>query len=176
MKRCLNRWIVAVVFALCAMPSLAAVEAELLADPELRVRYAVFIEEMRCPKCQNQNLAGSDSPIASDLRREIRRLLEEGKSDQEITDFMVERYGDYVLYRPPLQRNTVFLWVGPGLFAAFGLVVMLIVVQRGRRQRAMQQGEEVVVQPLTSDEREQLQKILGDKAPRDPGKGPGSEK
>src|SRR5690625_1667978 len=78
-----------------------------------RKRYVSFIEEMRCPKCQNQNLSGSDSPIAADLRRELYFLIQDGRSDMEIVDFMVERYGEYILYRPRLSSATVLLWFGP---------------------------------------------------------------
>lgn len=122
--------------------SYASVEVEPLSTPELQARYLVLIEEMRCPKCQNQNLAGSDSMVATDLRREIRRLLEEGFSDQEINDYMVARYGDFVLYRPPLQRNTMLLWVAPGVFAALGLLSLIVIVARSRSGRGGRQSDE----------------------------------
>ena len=102
-------------------------------DDNDRVRYLTFIDEMRCPKCQNQNLADSNSPIANDLRRELRRLLNEGKSDTEITEFMVSRYGDYVLYKPKLQANTVALWFGPVLFFTIGLFVLALILRRKTR-------------------------------------------
>ncbi|AOS97619.1 Cytochrome c-type biogenesis protein CcmH precursor [Microbulbifer aggregans] len=150
----------AALFALClAVSAGAAVDAEPLSSPELEARYKVLIEEMRCPKCQNQNLAGSDSPVANDLRREIRRLLEEGFSDAEITEYMVARYGDFVLYRPPLQRNTVALWLAPGVFAALGLLALVVIVVRSRSGRGAAQEE---ANPgLTDDERRRLQQLLG---------------
>ena len=137
----------------------ASVEVERLSTPELEARYQVLIEEMRCPKCQNQNLAGSDSMVATDLRREVRRLLEEGFSDQEINDFMVARYGDFVLYRPPLQRNTMVLWVAPGVFAALGLLSIIVIVARSRSGRAGRQDDED--QELSAEESQRLAQLLG---------------
>ena len=101
-------------------------------DTELqRQRYQDFIEELRCPKCQNQNLAGSNSPISADLRRELHRLLLEGKSDTEITDYMVSRYGEFVLYRPPLNKHTLALWIVPaGLLLLGGMAVVLLIRRR----------------------------------------------
>ncbi|WGL17417.1 cytochrome c-type biogenesis protein CcmH [Microbulbifer bruguierae] len=145
---------------LVATHSRASVEVEQLSSPELQARYQVLIEEMRCPKCQNQNLAGSDSMVATDLRREIRRLLEEGFSDQEVSDYMVARYGDFVLYRPPLQRNTLALWLAPGVFAALGLLSLVIVVARSRNGRGGIQGE--ATQELSVEEQQRLAQILDD--------------
>ncbi|UTA49239.1 cytochrome c-type biogenesis protein CcmH [Simiduia sp. 21SJ11W-1] len=103
----------------------AAIEVYEFEDPELRARYQLFTEEMRCPKCQNQNLAGSDSPIAADLRRELHRLLMEGKTDEQITDFMVARYGDFILYKPRVQSNTLMLWLTPLVLFALGVAIVL---------------------------------------------------
>ncbi|SHG03744.1 cytochrome c-type biogenesis protein CcmH [Microbulbifer donghaiensis] len=157
-------WLAPVAAALCALclsvAVRAAVEVEQLSSPELEARYHVLIEEMRCPKCQNQNLAGSDSPVAGDLRREVRRLLEEGFTDQEITDYMVARYGDFVLYRPPLQRNTMALWLAPGLFAAIGLFALILIVVRSRSATGARQDD--ASGELTEEERRRLQQLLGD--------------
>ena len=136
----------------------ASVEVEQLSTPELQARYQVLIEEMRCPKCQNQNLAGSYSMVATDLRREIRRLLEEGFSDQEINEYMVARYGDFVLYRPPLQRNTVALWVAPGVFAALGLLTLIVIVARSRGGRGGRQDE--ASDDLSAEEQQRLAQLL----------------
>jgi cytochrome c-type biogenesis protein CcmH len=103
----------------------AAIETYDFQNDEQRARYQQLTEELRCPKCQNQNLAGSDSQIASDLRRELHRMLVEGKSNDAIIGFMRERYGDFVMYRPPVQRNTWLLWFGP---IALLLVVAFIFV------------------------------------------------
>ncbi|WP_239692604.1 cytochrome c-type biogenesis protein [Microbulbifer mangrovi] len=136
----------------------ASVEVEPLSTPELQARYQVLIEEMRCPKCQNQNLAGSDSMVATDLRREIRRLLEEGFSDQEINEYMVARYGDFVLYRPPLQRNTMALWLAPGIFAALGLLTLIVIVVRSRGGRGGRQNDES--DELSVEEQQRLARLL----------------
>jgi cytochrome c-type biogenesis protein CcmH len=98
-----------------------------------RLRYHSFIDEMRCPKCQNQNLSGSDSPIAMDLRRELYDMIQDGRSDKEIVDFMVERYGDYILYRPRVTPVTFLLWFGPVVLLLVGLVVLIVIVRQRRR-------------------------------------------
>jgi cytochrome c-type biogenesis protein CcmH len=112
----------------------AVVEIYEFDDDVTRQRYQSFIEELRCPKCQNQNLAGSDSAIAQDLRRELHRLLEDGQSDKEIIDFMVSRYGDYVLYRPQLKRNTMMLWGLPLILLLIGAVTVVLVVRVRNRK------------------------------------------
>lgn len=117
--------------ALFAQSATAVIDVYEFENEVQRQRYLSFIDEMRCPKCQNQNLAGSDSPIAQDLRRELYRMLDEGKSDKEITDFMVARYGEYVLYKPQVKSNTYLLWGLPlVLFAVAWLVAALTIRQR----------------------------------------------
>ncbi len=97
----------------CSGPLLAAIESYEFQNEEQRARYQQLSEELRCPKCQNQNLADSDAQIAADLRRELHAQLMAGKSDEAIVEFMRERYGDFVLYKPRVQRNTLLLWLGP---------------------------------------------------------------
>ena len=100
-------------------------------DPVLQARYEHIIAEVRCLKCQNQTIKDSNAFLADDLRREIRRLLEEGKSDAEVYEFLVARYGDFVLYRPPVRGKTLALWIAPFLLVAIGAVIAIRVV-RGR--------------------------------------------
>ncbi|MDB6062974.1 MAG: ccmH [Verrucomicrobiaceae bacterium] len=95
-----------------------------------RERYRHFIEDMRCPKCQNQNLAGSDAPIAQDLRHELHRLLIEGKDDRQIVDYMVSRYGEFILYNPPFDKKTAILWLAPLGFIVIGGAVLAVVIRR----------------------------------------------
>jgi len=134
--------------------SQAVVEAYQFDSEQQRQRYQSFIDDLRCPKCQNQNLAGSDSPIASDLRRELHDLLKNGMSDKEIVDFMVDRYGDYVLYNPRLQPNTWLLWFAPlALLLVGGIVIALIV----RRRRNTGDPERT---PLTEAEQARLNALL----------------
>lgn len=100
-------------------------------DPEMQARYERIIGEVRCLKCQNQTIKDSNAFLAADLRREIRRLMREGKTDQEIFDFLVARYGEFALYRPQASGKTLFLWVAPFVLIALGLGVAIRVV-RGR--------------------------------------------
>ena len=120
-----------------------------------RERYQQFIDDLRCPKCQNQNLAGSDAPIAADLRQELRRLLKENKTDREIVDFMVARYGEFVLYDPPFDKKTAVLWLAPIGFLAIGLIVLMAIARR-RATTVAAPAE------LTESERAQLQQMLHD--------------
>ena len=99
-------------------------------DPELQARYEKIIAEVRCLKCQNQTIKDSNAFLASDLRREIRRLLEEGKTDNEVYDFLVARYGDFALYRPRTSGRTLILWIAPMLFLLMGTFLLWRVVRR----------------------------------------------
>ena len=99
-------------------------------DPALQARYEKITAEVRCLKCQNQTIKDSNAFLASDLRREIRRLLEEGKTDDEVYDFLVARYGDFALYRPRTSGRTLILWIAPMLFLLFGAFTLLRVVRR----------------------------------------------
>ena len=121
------------------------------ASLEHEQRYHVLIDELRCLVCQNQNIAESNADLASDLRREVYRMVEDGRSAEEIADFMVARYGDFVLYRPPLHERTILLWAGPFLLAAIGLAMLGVQLRRRRRTTAAS---------LSASERERLQRIL----------------
>lgn len=99
-------------------------------DPELQARYENIIEEVRCLKCQNQSIRDSNAFLAADLRREIRRMLEEGMTDAEIYDFLVERYGEFALYRPRASGKTLILWLAPGLLLLGGIVTLGMVLRR----------------------------------------------
>lgn len=112
----------------------AAIDTFEFANDAERQRYRNLIEELRCPKCQNQNIADSDAPIATDLRNEIFRMLEEGKSNDEIIDFLVSRYGDFVLYKPPLTSRTLLLWYGPAGMLVIGFGVLGVILIRRRSQ------------------------------------------
>jgi cytochrome c-type biogenesis protein CcmH len=99
-------------------------------DPEMQARYEKIISEVRCLKCQNQTIKDSNAFLAADLRREIRHMLEEGKTDDEIYEFLVARYGDFALYRPRASGKTLILWIAPMLFLVFGALALWRVVQR----------------------------------------------
>ena len=113
-------------------------EAELLAeDPVVEQRLISISEEMRCLVCQNESLAGSRADLALDLRRELRELIKQGKSDEEIRTFMVDRYGDFVLYRPPVRPTTWLLWLGPFILLIGGVIILLRYVRRRGRTPTM---------------------------------------
>jgi cytochrome c-type biogenesis protein CcmH len=99
-------------------------------DPALQARYEHIISEVRCLKCQNQTIKDSNAFLADDLRREIRRMLLEGKSDAEIFDFLVVRYGEFALYRPRMSGKTLVLWLAPAVFIGFGAFIAFRVVRR----------------------------------------------
>lgn len=102
-------------------------------DPELQQRYETLAQELRCPKCQNNTIADSNAPIAADLRRALRDQLGAGRTDEEILKFMTDRYGDFVLYRPPFDARTWLLWLAPGLLLLAGLISAAIVIARKAR-------------------------------------------
>jgi len=112
-----------------------AAEAQPLAqNPVVEKRLNAISENLRCLVCQNESLAGSRAELAEDLRREVRHLIEAGKSDKEIIDFLVSRYGDYVLYDPPFKSTTLFLWVGPFVLLAGGLIGLIVFLRRRSRR------------------------------------------
>ena len=102
-------------------------------DPVTEQRLIAISEEMRCLVCQNESLAGSRSDLANDLRREIRILIHEGKTDEQIRTFMVERYGDFVLYRPPVKPITWLLWIGPFAILLTGIIGLMVYLRRRNR-------------------------------------------
>jgi len=116
--------------AIWAAPAQAAIEAYQFDSPQMESDYNQLIDELRCLVCQNQNLAGSDADLARDLRRETYEMLREGKSPDQVVEFMVTRYGDFVLYRPQFKSNTYLLWLGPFLLM---LVVLYLLVRRLRK-------------------------------------------
>jgi cytochrome c-type biogenesis protein CcmH len=126
------------IFLVCGIwLSLSAVAQEQMAfRSELnKTRYQNLVEELRCPKCQNQNLADSNSGIAVDLREQVHQMIEQGKTDQEIVDYMVARYGEFVLYRPQHSTATFLLWYGPFILSGIGLVAFIFVVKTSRKRR-----------------------------------------
>ena len=124
-------------------------------DEVVKLRFQTLTKELRCPKCQNQNLADSNSMQAGDLRREIYNMLNANKSDQEIVDFMVYRYGDFVLYRPQLKASTWLLWFGPFIF----LIVSVVFIIRFIKGRSVISDE-----MLSEDEAEKLKALLDNQA------------
>lgn len=109
---------------LTCLAAQAAIDIYAFETPEQEARFKALSDELRCPKCLNTNLSGSDSPIASDLRRTVARMVVEGHSDEEIRSYLLERYGDFILYRPRLTARTFLLWFGPAFLLAGGAFVV----------------------------------------------------
>lgn len=123
-----------------------------VADPVTNKRAVNLAEQLRCLVCQNQSIADSNAELAVDLRRQINEQIAQGRSDGEIVDFMVQRYGEFVLYRPPFNAVTLLLWFGPALLFAAGLAVLIYNLRRRRAQRDEQ--------PLTADQQQQAERLL----------------
>ncbi|MDH4084171.1 MAG: cytochrome c-type biogenesis protein CcmH [Nitrospira sp.] len=121
-------------------------------DPAVEARLKHLAIELRCLVCQNQTLADSNAPLAEDLRREVRDMIVKNMSDKEIIDFLVERYGDFVLYRPPLKATTTLLWVGPFVLLLVGATVLVITLRRRARK--------VVDAPVTDEEHRRVEQLL----------------
>jgi len=145
---CGQLWLAPVVFAV--------IETYEFSSPDLELRYHQLSQELRCPKCQNQNIADSNAPIARDLRVVLYEQLEQGATDDEILAFMVARYGEFVRYRPGVDRNTVLLWAAPGLLLMLGAVGLLFHF----RQRPSARSTD-----FTEAEQAEITRLLGE--PRD---------
>ncbi|MHB8403838.1 MAG: cytochrome c-type biogenesis protein [Gammaproteobacteria bacterium] len=109
-------------------------------DPVMEHRYEHLLQEIRCLQCMDENIANSDAPLAADFRRQIHAMVAEGRSEQQIRQYMVNRYGDFVLYDPPLQASTWLLWTGPFLLLGIAILVVILVV---RRRARMDEGREI---------------------------------
>ncbi len=145
-------WLLALLL-IAAPPAWTAIETHSFDTPAQEARYKSLIDELRCLVCQNQNLADSNAELAQDLRRKTYEMIKAGKSDREILDYMVQRYGDFVLYRPPLKATTVALWVGPFVIFAVGVAVLIRVISRRRAETPADDAAELarVEQLLTGD-------------------------
>ena len=126
-------WLLVIILLI---PSLAAAEeARPLADnPQVEARLKTLAVELRCLVCQNQTLADSNAPLAEDLRREVREMIAKDMSDREIIDFLVQRYGDFVLYRPPWKASTTLLWLGPFLLLIAGATALVLVLRKRQKK------------------------------------------
>ena len=117
-------------------------------------RFEVLAEELRCPKCQNQNLADSNAPVASDLRDKVYELMIEGQTDDQIVSYLVARYGDFVRYNPPVQKNTFFLWFGPGVMVLIGLIIIINLTRSSKKSQPLSDEENVKLAALKAARRE----------------------
>lgn len=118
-------------------------------------RYRDLIAELRCPKCQNQNIADSNAPISKDMRDRVYRMMQEGASNEEIVNALVDRFGEFVRYKPEVDRRTLLLWATPAIAVGGGLLVVAGIVIRSRRRNSQQP-------PLTAEERARVERLLSD--------------
>jgi cytochrome c-type biogenesis protein CcmH len=124
-------------FVLTLLGPAMAMEASPNADdPPLEQRLLALTADLRCVVCQNESLAESRAPLAKDLREEVRSLMRQGKNDQQVVDYLTARYGDFVLYRPPLKPSTYLLWIGPALFLGVGGIAWFVAIRRRQRTTA----------------------------------------
>ncbi|AZD28406.1 cytochrome c-type biogenesis protein [Pseudomonas chlororaphis] len=151
----MKRWLAAAVLGLSiAGVAHAAIDTYEFANDAERERFRELTKELRCPKCQNQDIADSNAPIAADLRKEIFRMLGEGKDNQQIIDFMVDRYGDFVRYKPALTGKTALLWFGPAGLLLGGVGIIAVIVRRRRVERSDSPST------LSAEERQRLDQLL----------------
>ena len=127
-----------IIACLLSMTSYAAIEVYDFDSVQQEAQYRGLIEELRCPKCQNQNLAGSDAPIAQDLKQKVYDLIKDRRSDAEIRDYMQDRYGDFITYKPPIRPSTWILWFFPPL-----LLIILVIgwFWQSKRRQLVASGE-----------------------------------
>ena len=154
--------VMAVALLLAALPlsSAHAVNPdEMLADPALEHRARVISRDLRCLVCQNQSIDDSDAGLAKDLRVLVRERLKAGDSNEQVIDYVVARYGDFVLLKPPMKGSTIVLWAGPAVVALFGILALILFY---RRRSA---ASPVAAQPLSPEERARLNKLLEGDAP-----------
>jgi cytochrome c-type biogenesis protein CcmH len=135
------------------LAGLAAVDAYQFDDAQKEARFKQLIDELRCLVCQNQNLADSNAELAQDMRRLTYEMVQRGESNEQIVTFMVQRYGDFVLYRPPFKNSTVMLWVGPFLILGVAVLVLIVFIRRRSREQ---------VEPLAGEAHERARRLLDD--------------
>ena len=150
----------AVLLAFIPLAGSAKTAPPLAADPALELRLMTLAADLRCLVCQNQSLAESNAELAADLRNEIREQMRRGASDQDVIDYLVARYGDFVLYRPPLKASTLLLWAGPPLLLLAGIGFLMRALAR-RRTLGMQA-------PLSAAARARSQGLLGTNSAEEP--------
>lgn len=153
------RTLVFMVLLITSASSWSVIETYEFANDQQRQQFHALVEELRCPKCQNQNLADSNSEIAADLRAEVYRLIQTGQSDTEIVDYLVQRYGEFVRYKPTVNRYTAWLWFAPLALLGIGFIAALLFA-RGSRIR---NNDDVQSELLSDSERERLAKLTEEK-------------
>jgi len=148
--------VLALAWCLASPPVTIAGEAQpLIKDPKIASRMAALTKKLRCLVCQGQSVAESGSDFSNDIRREVQKLMEEGRSDQEVIDFLVQRYGDFILFDPPVKGLTVMLWFGPFALLVIGVSVLIVVLRRRARSEAPRLSAEEIARAerLLSEDR-----------------------
>src|SRR5437899_203801 len=148
----MKKFALLILLAFCIASLVMAKEAKPAEDPKIEPRMKALTEQLRCLVCQNETLADSRADLAEDLRKEIREQMNAGKSDQEIVAFLTQRYGDFVLYKPPVKSTTYLLWFGPFVLLFAGTGVLYRYLKKRR--------ELIDEKPLTADERKRAEEIL----------------
>ena len=148
----MKKFALLILLAFCIASFVMAKEAKPAEDPKIEQRMKALTEQLRCLVCQNETLADSRADLAEDLRKEIREQMQAGKSDQEIVAFLTQRYGDFVLYKPPVKSTTYLLWFGPFVLLFAGTGVLYRYLKKRR--------ELIDEKPLTDDERKRAEEIL----------------
>lgn len=149
--------LLALLLSLTSFSALAAIDTYQFKDARKQARFQKLTNELRCPKCQNQNLADSNAEIASDLRAKIHIMLEQNKSDEDIINYMLERYGDFVLYQPRLSKQTFLLWYAPALLLVLGLIAIALIV---RFRAKAQSQKDTLPTGLTAEQQQKLAELL----------------
>ncbi len=134
-----------------AQASLAAEDTHTFANSQQLERFQHFTKNLRCPMCDNQNLEGSNSAISADLRDELARMISDGKTDQQINEFMRARYGDFIFYKPPLDSNTLWLWLVP---LGLGVIAVLVLLRLARSKARLTENS------VSADDRARAQRLL----------------
>jgi cytochrome c-type biogenesis protein CcmH len=127
------KWLALLCLSLFLSVASANEAAPAVADPVLEARMLNITAELRCLVCQNQTIADSHADLAVDLRQQVREMLQKGMTDKQIADYMTDRYGDFVLYRPPFKSTTMLLWIGPGVLLVMGLLMLVLMLRRRSR-------------------------------------------
>lgn len=152
--------VIACCLLLLSANAMAVIETYEFSDPQLEQRYRELSAELRCPKCQNQNIADSNAPISQDLRKLLYKQLEDGSSDEEILQHMVARYGEFVRYRPRFGGATTILWLAPALLLLMGVVVAGLTLRGRQDAKTTNSGQ------LSAEEEQSLQALI-DKTEQD---------
>jgi len=153
-----NKWLFAVCLLLFSFAVVAAQETKVFDNEGLRERYLDLTQQLRCPKCENQNIAGSNAPISEDMRVKTYELLHLGYSDDQVVDYMVDRYTEFVIYQPRLSWDTAWLWLGPTLALVVGAVFVILLARRSgsRRQDELSDNERARLDSLLDKDSKSL--------------------